>query len=83
MGSLSRRRANAKREWSGQNGETTPLGSGLVETLLQLLVAEKSGFSLNEQLEHPELAKLNDAADRMSRQAMESVIATRERTGQP
>lgn len=68
---------------SGQNGETTPLGSGLVGTLLPLLVAEKSGFSLNEQPEHPELAKLDDAADRMSRQAMESMMATLERTEQP
>jgi uncharacterized membrane protein YqiK len=45
-------------------------GSGIMGTLLSLLVAEKSGFSMAEQ---PAESELRSFAERMTRQAMESM----------
>jgi uncharacterized membrane protein YqiK len=50
--------------------ETGPTGTGLVGALLNLLVAEKSGFTVGDATES---ASLKEFADRMTRQAMESM----------
>ncbi len=53
----------------GESGSNNA-GQGMIGLLLSLLVAEKSGFQVADS---PDLASLNDFADRMSRQAMESM----------
>ena len=58
---------------SGQNGETAALGSGMLGTLLQLLVAEKSGFQPNDS-ENDDIAPLKQAADRLSKQAIDRMM---------
>ncbi len=60
---------------SGQSGEKETLGTGMLGTLLQLLVAEKSGFQPNDDSDHGDLVTLKQAADRMSKKAMESMLA--------
>ena len=67
---------------SGQNGESAPLGSGMLGTLLQLLVAEKSGFQQTDDSSTADLATLKQAADRMSKQAMESMMSSLDHTEQ-
>ena len=67
---------------SGLNGENAPLGSGMFGMLLQLLVAEKSGFQPNEDSEHADLASLKEAADRMSKKAIDSMMTTLEQAEQ-
>jgi uncharacterized membrane protein YqiK len=48
-------------------------GSGMMDTLLSLLVAEKSGFSIADS---PELATLNELANKMTRQVPENLEST-------
>jgi uncharacterized membrane protein YqiK len=49
------------------NGESS---TGLLGTLINLLVAEKSGFSTSD---NPEMASLKEMADKMTKQVMESM----------
>jgi uncharacterized membrane protein YqiK len=56
---------------NGENGHSTPAGQGLLGLLINLLVAEKSGFQLAEQ--SAGLTGLQEFADRMTREAMESM----------
>ena len=56
-----------------QSGEGATLGSGMLETLLQLLVAEKTGWETKEQ---PELDSLRQFTDRVSRSAIHSIEST-------
>jgi hypothetical protein len=56
---------------AGGNGESNPAaGQGLLGTLLSLLVAEKSGF---EPTENGGLPSLKEFAERMTREALESM----------
>ena len=55
----------------GENGHTTNPAQGLLGTLISLLVAEKSGFQ--PAAESSGLATLQEFADRMTRDAMESM----------
>jgi uncharacterized membrane protein YqiK len=57
---------------AGGNGEGHPAGGaqGMLGLLLNLLVAEKSGFQLSES---GDLASLKEMADRMAREAMENM----------
>lgn len=55
---------------AGGDGAATQGGQGLVGLLLNLLVAEKSGFALGDA---EEMTTLKEFADRMAREAMESV----------
>lgn len=54
----------------GGDGGFNGAGQGMIGLLLSLLVAEKSGFHVSDS---PDIAGLNEFADRMSRQAMESM----------
>jgi uncharacterized membrane protein YqiK len=54
----------------GQNGHPSGAAQGLLGTLISLLVAEKSGFQLTES---SGMAGLKEFADRMTREAMESM----------
>jgi uncharacterized membrane protein YqiK len=54
----------------GQNGHPGNTSQGLLGTLIGLLVAEKSGFQLTED---GGMAGLREFADRMTREAMESM----------
>ena len=54
----------------GGDGGSNSAGQGMIGLLLSLLVAEKSGFQVSDS---PDVASLNEFADRMSRQAMESM----------
>jgi len=58
---------------SNGHGEpgSAPAGSGMLGLLLDLLVAEKSGFKLAE--DDPQLKSLRDFAERMSQEAMASM----------
>jgi uncharacterized membrane protein YqiK len=49
------------------NGESAAAGSGMVGMLINLLVAEKSGFSTAD---NPEMASLKELADKMTKQVM-------------
>jgi len=51
----------------------SPAGSGVMGTLLSLLVAEKSGFS---PAENPEMKSLKELADKMTQQVLESLAQT-------
>ena len=55
---------------NGKDGEAANPSQGLLGLLVSLLVAEKSGFQLAEQ---PGMATLREFADRMTREAMESM----------
>ncbi|MDX1928664.1 MAG: SPFH domain-containing protein [Pirellulaceae bacterium] len=55
------------------SGDESPLGSGMLGMLLQLLVAEKSGV---HPLESTESSPVSDLADRMSEKALASMIET-------
>jgi uncharacterized membrane protein YqiK len=55
---------------SGDNGQTAPAGQGLLGVLISLLVAEKSGFQLQQSTD---LSTLQEFADRMTREAMQSM----------
>jgi uncharacterized membrane protein YqiK len=56
-----------------QTGEGATLGSGMLETLLQLLVAERTGWETKDQ---PELDSLRQFTDRVSRSALDSIEST-------
>ena len=56
-----------------QSGEGSTLGSGMLETFLQLLVAEKTGW---ETIDRPELDSLRQFTDRVSRSALDSMEST-------
>ncbi|HUB27135.1 MAG TPA: SPFH domain-containing protein [Tepidisphaeraceae bacterium] len=49
------------------NGEASSAGAGMVGMLMNLLVAEKSGFSTAD---NPEMASLKELADKMTKQVM-------------
>src|SRR5205814_5386350 len=53
---------------NGENGHSTAAGQGLLGLLINLLVAEKSGFQLAE---NSGLGNLQEFADRMTRDAMD------------
>jgi uncharacterized membrane protein YqiK len=55
---------------NGDNGHSNTASQGLLGLLVSLLVAEKSGFQLTDQ---GGLAGLQEFAERMSREAMESM----------
>jgi hypothetical protein len=55
---------------SGENGHGTNASQGLLGTLISLLVAEKSGFQMAET---SGMAGLQEFADRMTKEAMESM----------
>jgi hypothetical protein len=55
---------------NGHAGGTA--GTGLLGMLISLMVAEKSGFALNDS---PELASLKELTERMTRQAVEAMEA--------
>jgi hypothetical protein len=55
---------------AGENGSNGTAGQGMLGLLLSLLVAEKSGFQLAE---NAGLGNLQEFADRMTREAMESM----------
>jgi len=57
----------------GSGSDANPASSGLLGTLISLLVAEKSGFN---PVETTELADLKQFSDRMSKQVMESMEQT-------
>jgi hypothetical protein len=54
---------------NGQNGDAGGSNSSLMGSLLQLLVAEKSGFQPN-QTESPDLDELNETVQQMTKQAV-------------
>jgi hypothetical protein len=54
----------------GANAQAVYTGQGLLGTLIQLLVAEKSGFQLAEG---HEAAEFQELADRITREAMNSI----------
>jgi uncharacterized membrane protein YqiK len=54
----------------GANGHSTMAGQGLLGTLIQLLVAEKSGFQLAEGSDNSELKEL---ANRLTAEAMQNM----------
>ena len=58
---------------SSQDGDSSPQGSGMLGTLLQLLVAEKTGWETGD---HPELDSLRQFSDRMSQSALERMSST-------
>jgi uncharacterized membrane protein YqiK len=55
---------------NGENGHTASAGQGLLGLLINLLVAEKSGF---QQADTSGTASLQEFAERMTREAMESM----------
>ena len=55
---------------NGENGHTPNASSGMLGMLINLLVAEKSGFQLADG---PEMNTLREFTDRMTREAMESI----------
>ena len=61
---------------SSPSGDDSPLGSGMLGMLLQLLVAEKSGM---QPIESTETTPVTELADRMTEKAMASMIATFEK----
>lgn len=62
------------------SGDDSPLGSGMLGMLLQLLVAEKSGM---QPLETNESSAVTELADRMTEKAMASMVATFESQAKP
>ena len=56
-----------------QNGESSSLGSGVLGTLLELLVAEKTGWTTSD---HPELDSLRQFSDEVSKNALASMSST-------
>ncbi len=56
-----------------QNGESSPLASGILGTLLELLVAEKTGWTTSD---HPELDSLRQFSDQVSKNALASMSLT-------
>jgi uncharacterized membrane protein YqiK len=56
-----------------QNGDGSPLASGMLGTLLELLVAEKTVWSTSDL---PELDSLRQFSDRVSKSALESISST-------
>src|SRR5262249_5313700 len=54
---------------NGENGHAANPGQGMLGLLINLLVAEKSGFQPADQAG---LASLQEFADRMTREAMEA-----------
>jgi uncharacterized membrane protein YqiK len=56
---------------NGENGHSATASQGLLGTLISLLVAEKSGFQISEG--SGSVASLHEFADRMTREAMESM----------
>jgi hypothetical protein len=54
----------------GANGENGHGGLGMLGMLMNLLVAEKSGLGVADT---PEAGQLRELADRLSRQAMDSL----------
>ncbi|MEQ1824567.1 MAG: SPFH domain-containing protein [Pirellula sp.] len=64
----------------GQSGMNSSLGSGILGSLLELLVAEKSGFSLNESLAASSVNEsTNQSVDRISKQALDSMLTAMEK----
>jgi uncharacterized membrane protein YqiK len=55
---------------NGENGQASSTGQGLLGLLINLLVAEKSGFQLSDA---GGLDSLKEFADRMTREAMQSM----------
>ncbi|HEY3967691.1 MAG TPA: SPFH domain-containing protein [Planctomycetaceae bacterium] len=55
----------------GQNGQASS-SQGMVGLLINLLVAEKSGFQLTEGTEQPELKEMSDRMTRMAMDSMQS-----------
>ena len=55
---------------NGENGHTAATSQGMLGLLINLLVAEKSGFQLADA---PGMANLQEFADRMTKDAMESM----------
>lgn len=55
---------------NGENGNGPSPSNGLLGTLISLMVAEKSGFQLNDD---KELAGLKEFTDRFAREAMETM----------
>jgi hypothetical protein len=55
---------------AGGNGDAGKAGQGLLGTLINLLVAEKSGFQINES---GAVGSLQEFTDRVTREAMESI----------
>src|SRR5262249_35968175 len=55
---------------NGDNGHTAATSQGMLGLLINLLVAEKSGFQLTDA---PGMASLQEFADRMTKEAMESM----------
>src|SRR5262249_3716254 len=55
---------------NGENGHAGSPGQGMLGLLINLLVAEKSGFQLAD---NAGMASLQEFADRMTREAMESM----------
>ncbi len=56
-----------------QGSDGTPLASGMFGTLLELLVAEKTGWATGDQ---EELDTLRQFSDRMSKSALDSISST-------
>ncbi len=65
---------------AGANGDGKATGTGLLGTLLELLVAEKSGF---QPADDNTLGGLREFADRMAREAMASVEQGAPARGEP
>jgi uncharacterized membrane protein YqiK len=58
---------------NGENGQGANAGQGMLGLLINLLVAEKSGF---QQADTSGMASLQEFADRMTKEAMESMQQT-------
>lgn len=61
---------------SGTADDRNSIGSGLVGSLLQLLVAEKSGFQLSDLPQDQELDDLQQAATKMSKSALDNIVTS-------
>ena len=59
---------------TGENGQAGAPSQGLLGLLINLLVAEKSGFKLDQ--DNPDVKILRDFADQMSKEAMATVTVT-------
>ncbi len=57
-----------------QGGDANSMNSGMMGMLLQLLVAEKSGFSPAAQSQPKDLATLQEAAERISKKSMDQML---------
>ena len=65
---------------NGDNGHSGSAGQGLLGLLINLLVAEKSGFQLSDSTS---MAALQEFADRMTREAMDSMQQAMTTPAQP